>query len=467
MPRVKIKTASSKDPRKQQSLLEVLSKNDIFITKLIPLSDGYAVITNNEDDLDRIFNPITLDDLIKKDLHPLIPPELKANRSIIITNVDNYIYNNTEDQIKEEIHDKNPWATGGIDSVFRFPNSKIIKITFTQATLAKKSQATGIRCFHMSIPGHYIKQEIFYNITTCYKCYKIEDHFSNQCPAPKEYQICSECSSTDHTWKDCNSNQKKCINCEGEHRTLAAKCPIRKDVIKNKRLAQDKTTQITYSQATQKNTQNTTSNQSPNINNETHAKIFTCIIHAHLANIASPGSYEKELNSMLTLNNLPNIKAPSNPQSNKIISNVYNQEELNKEGNGEDEAEVDPMQEKTTTQEEVPNSQQQSRLSKKTHKIKATEIGLQIHTSTNTGWPKDILTRKKLIEGIEDKKYKITFTTTTLDSNRVLQAIEQDEIDLDQCWQMLEDSQFRKLRSGRIMERTPPPRLEKQRKNSR
>ena len=107
MPRVKIKTSDSKDPRKKNSPLESLSKNDIFITKLIALPDGFVVITSDEQDLERIFNPATIKDLSSKDLHPLIPPELKANRSVIITNVDQHIYSNNEDDIISEIKNKN------------------------------------------------------------------------------------------------------------------------------------------------------------------------------------------------------------------------------------------------------------------------------------------------------------------------------------------------------------------------
>ncbi|KAG0724755.1 hypothetical protein GWK47_039957 [Chionoecetes opilio] len=44
---------------------------------------------------------------------------------------------------------------------------------------------------------------------------------------------------------------------------------------------------------------------------------MTCIIHAHFINIAKPGSYQTELNKMLTLNNLPNIIAPDDPHPNK------------------------------------------------------------------------------------------------------------------------------------------------------
>ena len=50
----------------------------------------------------------------------------------------------------------------------------------------------------------------------------------------QSYLICSECARTGQRFHQCNSQQKKCINCGQNHRTLAYKCPKRKEVIKQK-----------------------------------------------------------------------------------------------------------------------------------------------------------------------------------------------------------------------------------------
>ena len=170
MPRVKIKTTNSKDPRKTSALLETLSKNDVYINKLIPLADGYVVIVATEEEQDKIFKNKTTQELAGKDFIPIVPPELKANRSIIITSVDNHIYDNNEEDIIYEIYEKNLWTQNNIESLFKFPNSKTIKITFNDTSLPKKALTNGLRLFSMSLPAHSIKQEIFYNITTCFRC---------------------------------------------------------------------------------------------------------------------------------------------------------------------------------------------------------------------------------------------------------------------------------------------------------
>ena len=46
---------------------------------------------------------------------------------------------------------------------------------------------------------------------------------------------CSECSAVGHRWTECKSQVKKCLNCQGPHRTLAMACPKKKEAIKNKR----------------------------------------------------------------------------------------------------------------------------------------------------------------------------------------------------------------------------------------
>lgn len=189
---------NAKEYARKTALLEVLAKNDIFLNQLIPINDGFIALTATDNDLDKIFEKKVTDELHENRFEPQIPPELKAKRSIIIFNADNYIYNNTEDEISQEIMEKNEWANTQIDEIFKFPNSKNIKITFAQSTLAIKAKQQGIKMFSMSIAPHQIKQEEFYTIKTCFKCYAIEHHTTNQCTKNKDFLICSECAEQGH-----------------------------------------------------------------------------------------------------------------------------------------------------------------------------------------------------------------------------------------------------------------------------
>ena len=58
------------------------------------------------------------------------------------------------------------------------------------------------------------------------------------------------------------------------------------------------------------------------------------MLHAHLVNIASPGSYNSQINKLLKQNNLPQVKLPDNLPSADILTQCRNQE--NKQGEKEE-----------------------------------------------------------------------------------------------------------------------------------
>ena len=70
------------------------------------------------------------------------------------------------------------------------------------------------------------------------RCYKY-NHNTQKCKLPSSHQVCSECANNNHTFRNCKSTYKKCINCGGNHRTLASVCPVRKKEIKDQRNKKD------------------------------------------------------------------------------------------------------------------------------------------------------------------------------------------------------------------------------------
>ena len=141
-----------------------------------------------------------------------------------------YIYNQPTKEIKDELVAENSWIQEGIESIFKVPRTKILKICMNQTAAAKKATEAGLLAFYMRIPPTNISIEEYIPIFTCMRCYKIEDHPTYRCQHPREYKACSECASIEHTWRECTATEKKCLNCHGAHRTLANKCPLRKDV---------------------------------------------------------------------------------------------------------------------------------------------------------------------------------------------------------------------------------------------
>jgi len=73
-------------------------------------------------------------------------------------------------------------------------------------------------------------------------------------------------------------------------------------------------------------------------------------MHAHVMNMAEPGTYAIELNKILKLNNLPCINAPQNPPSKKIFTTVTQIEEDNKQE--EENIEENEAEEQVTENED-------------------------------------------------------------------------------------------------------------------
>ncbi len=234
MARIKIKCRPNTKEKKLK-LIEILCSREIEISRIITANDGFAVVTVNEQNADNIFIAEVRQELALHDFAPVMPPELKAQKSVIIPRVDELIYDWSIIEIGEEFLRKNTWIGEELENVYKFPNSPTIKLTFTQTKLARKCTEIGLKAFNISIPPHEIKLENYIPIKCCMRCYNLEDHFTSECPKSRDYRVCSECSTEGHVWHQCKEEQKKCLNCSENHSTLAMKCIKKKEIIKEKR----------------------------------------------------------------------------------------------------------------------------------------------------------------------------------------------------------------------------------------
>lgn len=181
------------------------------------------------------------------------------------------------------------------------------------------------------------------------------------------------------------------------------------------------------------------------------------MIHAHLMNVVEPGSYEKELNATLKENKLPQIKIPKTPNSSKLLSLLADTEKLSLMETEEllTDTQTDQQQNVTTLDthtQQVSTKQKTQTNTKK--QLDSDEIELKIITRESQGWPKNI-TMGHLIKGIEDGTYKYTYNEPTMESHEVIGLIKKGDIVLEDCFTILEDSVFRKIRTGQCNERSP------------
>ncbi|MPC56267.1 hypothetical protein E2C01_050220 [Portunus trituberculatus] len=63
---------------------------------------------------------------------------------------------------------------------------------------------------------------------------RMEKHSTKECPKSQGYTCCSECGSEGYFFKDCRTEIKKCMHCNGPHSCRAMRCPVRKAEQKRK-----------------------------------------------------------------------------------------------------------------------------------------------------------------------------------------------------------------------------------------
>ena len=119
---------------------------------------------------------------------PILPPDLKTKRSLILRRCDDQILNQSEEDIKSEIDKQNDCVK--VQEIFKYNSSKNINVTFESQHIAFQVLTKGLLLFKFSHSAHNICQEILVEILICFKCYQIEDHPISSCPKSKDYKVC-------------------------------------------------------------------------------------------------------------------------------------------------------------------------------------------------------------------------------------------------------------------------------------
>ncbi|KAK8395468.1 hypothetical protein O3P69_006260 [Scylla paramamosain] len=311
MGRVKIKHPRPRDIGVRRQLLAILAPG-VKVTRLIPANDAVVVLTPTDKDADAIFQNGIPARLAIEGFTPVVPPELRAQRTVICAALDDLIYEHSPEKIIAEVRAQHDWAVA--ESVFKFPHSTTIKITFKDSDMARKAISEGIHLFQIHVPGHQMRQEIYTPLLTCNRCNAVENHPTRSCPQPPDYVRCSECSIIEHSYRDCTASTKKCLSCGEEYSARAMRCPTRKEAIKRKeaavRQAQAKQWNTSYAQAAQATPSPT---RHPTLDPSKTLDGLICLFHAHLANASSPGCFQQTLSASLAENGQPDVKLPPPP----------------------------------------------------------------------------------------------------------------------------------------------------------
>ena len=343
----------------KNDLCNTMYEQGIKFSRIIPTGDTLVVVCLNEDEVDKLIATPTTTELRSKQFEVLIPPHLKAKKTVIIKRLDRDLTEQPVDVISRDIEERNLWAK--VEETIKFPRmSSMLKVRFTDIKMARKATEQGLSIgkYHMSRDN--VELEDFVQLTPCWSCYKY-NHNMKDCP-DKNIKRCSECAAVGHTFRDCNERTNfKCLNCDGPHRTLASICPIRKEKIKEIReqrkqnKKQFETDNRTYCAVTKlsKEIPKITVPEQPilNLNNDMSFKAMVILIHAHLSNIANPGCFGATVKELLRKNNLPLVELPDHAPSAEIFrvaanfpnENININMQTETDSDSEDEVEVEVM----------------------------------------------------------------------------------------------------------------------------
>ena len=274
-------------------------KAEIKITRIVDFRDVINVFFSTIDDVEKFFVSDVVEALSACDFKPVLPSELLAKRSIIITKLDKIIYEHSSSAIKSEIEKCN--TNFDVKEVIKFTNQIGMKIVFSSAHSAVKALSSGVHLFMLHIPGKQMKPEVFTKINTCYRCYAVDGHFASNCPKGSSYKVCANCASHSHVWNECSSEVRRCINCEGDHHAMSMVCKVRREVQKAGKFP-------TKDYPSYANIVKTGPSISPlPVHSDIIAKSITCVILASMKNIDNPDSFGDELNKLLQLNDMPTL----------------------------------------------------------------------------------------------------------------------------------------------------------------
>lgn len=330
---VKIVDKNPRAPRRRGRLWECFGRVGINPTDVKDARGAYyAILPMNM--VEKLLEEEVKQTFKNEEFEILNPIEYNSLKSVIIRQVDRVILEYEDEEIIQSIQDKNNWAQ--VEQVHKLTASgRIIKIRFTSTEMAATAMREGLVVLNQFIPARNVEKEIYVKLNPCYNCYGYQ-HKTKDCDRPRT-QLCAFCGEEGHRQQTCSAQNPCCINCGGPHRTLAAACPIRKDLIKNKskdlrqrsrsrsrsRTAQGQQPQR---QTTYADVINQQTSDIPNID-ATEMKhmistITVSIIYAQCADAITPGTFQQTIDTMFTINHIPKVKFPAN-QLNQGIKNLY------------------------------------------------------------------------------------------------------------------------------------------------
>ena len=320
---VKILDKNPGAPRRRSSLWEALGRAGVNPTEIKGANGAYYAIVP-AGTVEKVICDETKQILQQAGFTVLVPIEYNSLRTIVIKHIDIVIMEYTDQEIIDSINTRNAWAEA--ESIYKLTgDGRLMKVQFKTTEMVKKALDDGLVVLNQRIPPRQVEREIYVKLVPCYNCFDYT-HKTRECNQPNKV-ICTYCAQEGHKQINCNALTPKCINCDGQHRTLAAACPTRKTLIKQKSKeirdrsrSRSQARQQTYAQAAGSQQQQQ-QQQQQNINfssirvdakqsKQLIAKITVAIVYAQCQEAHNPGTFQQVMDDMLALNGLPRVQFP-------------------------------------------------------------------------------------------------------------------------------------------------------------
>ena len=308
MVRIRVKITQHDGAPKREVLWQGLRKAKAFVYKIAQSREAFWLITDGEQ-AELILKDSIRDFYKERGLEVQIPPEYDSMRTLLMKGVEWYVSEKTELEIKTSIETDHPeWK---LDRVVKIPsNDRLMKLVCANVRVANDIMEKGLVVLNQRFSGRSLEKEIYVNVTPCFKCYKF-DHTTKKCEAPEEYKVCSSCSKQGHRFDGCKSTRLKCLNCGQSHKTLAFKCPKRKEYVKKKliemkqkKAEKEKVPESEIRAAVVKQMQE-------DLPRNYLTVVASAMTLATIRESECPGVYQYIVDEMYRANDLPVVKVPS------------------------------------------------------------------------------------------------------------------------------------------------------------
>ena len=305
MVRIRLKVVTHDGESKKSAVWRGITKADAFVYKVIESGEAFILITSGSE-AEKILKEETRQYYLSKGLEVQMPQEYSALKTLMVKGVGWGVYHNSEDDIRTHIESVHP--NFKIEKIVKIPNNEtLMKIVCKSPSVADQIAENGITIFSQRFDGRSLEREVYINISPCMRCYKY-DHFTKKCKAPESYKICSECARTGHRFSECQSQHKKCINCGQNHRTLAYKCPKRKEAVKQKIKEKKEKVQKIPESDLRRAVEGQVREDLPD---NYLAVVASAMVLADIREKECPGVYQYIVEEMYRANGLPLVKFPA------------------------------------------------------------------------------------------------------------------------------------------------------------